>query len=185
MIKYSTKICSYKIVNPPDGAWGSPDENGTWSGLIGHALYGKSNWSCSGIAVLPEVYSKIILVLTLLNLPHCFQREGVVDFSFHYLPEYIDWVTTKAKPEDKWMAIFRPFTPITWIFIFSFAFASGPVLAILVHFSGYDPVNNVYGVWRSVIYVLSVFFINNTVESTTLPQRPAPQIFLLGWWMFW
>ena len=48
-------LCSYHIINPPDGAWGSPDENGTWSGLIGHALYGKSNWSFSGIAVLPAV----------------------------------------------------------------------------------------------------------------------------------
>ena len=152
-------------------------------------MYGKSNWSFSGIAVLPEVY--IIFILTfskapaLLQMPDWFQREEAIDFSFHYLPEYIDWVTTKAKPEEKWIAIFRPFTTVTWAFIFTFAFASGPVLAILVYYSGYDPVNNVYGVWRCVIYVFSVFFINNTVESTTLPQKPAPQIFLVGWWLFW
>ena len=121
----------------------------------------------------------------LVSYLHRFQREGVIDFSFHYLPEYIDWVTTKAKPEAKWMAVFKPFTPITWAFIFAFAFGSGPVLALLVHLSEYDPINNVYGVWRSVIYVFSVFFINNTVESTTLPQKPAPQFFLLGWWLFW
>ena len=47
----------YHLINPPDGAWGRPDENGTWSGLIGHAMYGKSNWSFSGLAVLPEVDS--------------------------------------------------------------------------------------------------------------------------------
>ena len=123
--------------------------------------------------------------LVLLLMSYFFQREGVIDFSFHYLPEYIDWVTTKAKPEEKWIAIFRPFTTVTWAFIFAFAFASGPVLAILVYYSGYDPINNVYGVWRCVIYVFSVFFINNTVESTTLPQKPAPQIFLMGWWLFW
>ena len=45
----------FELVNPPDGAWGRPLEDGTWSGLIGHALYGKSNWSMSGIAVSPEV----------------------------------------------------------------------------------------------------------------------------------
>ena len=62
MITCSTTIYSYNIVNPPDGAWGSPDENGTWSGLIGHAKYGKSNWSFSGIAVLPEVCFIFILM---------------------------------------------------------------------------------------------------------------------------
>ena len=52
---YLTSPISYHLINPPDGAWGSPDESGTWSGLIGHALYGKSNWSISGLAVGPEV----------------------------------------------------------------------------------------------------------------------------------
>ncbi len=47
---------TYRLINPPDGAWGVPDpETGIWSGLIGHALYGKSNWSMSGIAVNPWV----------------------------------------------------------------------------------------------------------------------------------
>ena len=45
----------YQLISPPDGAWGKRDENGTWSGLVGHALYGKSNWSASGIGVTPEV----------------------------------------------------------------------------------------------------------------------------------
>ena len=75
MYSVINQICSYNIVNPPDGAWGSPDENGTWSGLIGHALYGKSNFSMSGIAVLPEVYLNfnhfmslhIVLTPTLLS----------------------------------------------------------------------------------------------------------------------
>ena len=49
------------MINPPDGAWGSPDENGTWSGLIGHALYGMSNWSFSGLAVGPEVQSGFVV----------------------------------------------------------------------------------------------------------------------------
>ena len=48
-------LSRYKLINPQDGAWGKPDENGTWSGLVGHALYGKANWSASGIGVTPEV----------------------------------------------------------------------------------------------------------------------------------
>ena len=52
---FSPSLNRYKLINPPDGAWGKPDENGTWSGLVGHALYGKSNWSASGIGVTPEV----------------------------------------------------------------------------------------------------------------------------------
>ena len=83
------------------------------------------------------------------------------------------------------MAVFKPFDEITWIFFFAFGFGAGPVLAFFVHYSRWDPVNNVYGVWRSTVYVLSVFFINNTVETTTLPQMRAPKIFLSTWWLFW
>ncbi len=83
------------MINPPDGAWGKPDANGTWSGLIGHALYGLSNWSMSGIATTP-------------------QREEAIDFSYHFVLEYIDWVTPLPKPNPKWPAIFKPFQVETW-----------------------------------------------------------------------
>jgi hypothetical protein len=116
-------IFSYHIVNPPDGAWGRPSENGTWSGLIGHALYGKSNWSMAGIATLTEV---IYLLVLLDNFDPAWQkfewfynsllsqRENVIDFCFHYVPEYLDWVAAKPLTNPKWPAIFKPFTPETW-----------------------------------------------------------------------
>ena len=46
---------TFTLIEPPDGAWGKPDENGVWSGLVGHAAYGMSNWSMSGLAVDPTV----------------------------------------------------------------------------------------------------------------------------------
>ena len=88
----------FHIVNPPDGAWGSPDENGTWSGLIGHSKYGISNWSMAGIAVGPE-------------------REDAVDFSFHYILDYFDWVAPMPQQKEKWTAIFKPFSIPTWMFL--------------------------------------------------------------------
>ena len=34
----------YAINPPPDGSWGAANEEGVWSGLIGHSLYGHTNW---------------------------------------------------------------------------------------------------------------------------------------------
>jgi hypothetical protein len=112
-------IFSYHIVNPPDGAWGRPSENGTWSGLIGHALYGKSNWSMSGLATLTEVIILLVLLFILAKFERFYsplfsQRENAIDFCFHYVPEYLDWVAAKPLSNPKWPAIFKPFTPETW-----------------------------------------------------------------------
>ena len=30
-----TLCCRYTLVMPPDGKWGDPGENGTWTGLMG------------------------------------------------------------------------------------------------------------------------------------------------------
>ena len=96
-----------------------------------------------------------------------FQREDAIDFSYHYVPEYIDWVTAKPLPVEKWTAIFKPFSIPTWMFFITFTLGAGPVLATLVHLSQHDPGSNVRGVQRSggqfnrieiVLALLSPFF---------------------------
>ena len=61
----------YTIVEPPDGQWGKPDQNGTWTGLIGHAMYGHTNFSMGMITISED-------------------REAVIDFC---VPFYIPWVS--------------------------------------------------------------------------------------------
>ena len=90
------------MINPPDGAWGSPDENGTWSGLIGHAMYGMSNWSFSGLAVVPEV------VITLQPLFDLLRKMTVSSIAQVSVPVFIQTShsaglrqTVKAAAEHK------------------------------------------------------------------------------------
>ena len=77
------------------------------------------------------------------------QREDAIDFSYHYVPEYIDWVTAKPLPVEKWTAVFKPFSIPTWIFFITFTLAAGPILATLVHLSGHDPMSKIHGIQRS------------------------------------
>ena len=40
---YVNYFSSYSLKEPEDRSWGSADANGTWSGLVGMALYNKVN----------------------------------------------------------------------------------------------------------------------------------------------
>ncbi len=120
LLKYLARRSNftYRLINPPDGAWGRPDdETGIWSGLMGHAYYGLSNWSMSGIAVNPPVLNKYFVVVhtyKLFTLCHLLQRESVIDFAYHHTAEYFDWVGPIPHENPKWPAIFKPFTPFVW-----------------------------------------------------------------------
>lgn len=52
---------TYDIIEPPDGEWGRMTPDGLWTGLIGHALYGHTNWSMGLIAVTQERESVVFL----------------------------------------------------------------------------------------------------------------------------
>ena len=47
----------------------------------------------------------------------CTQREEAVDFSFHYILDYFDWVAPMPQQKEKWTAIFKPFSIPTWMFL--------------------------------------------------------------------
>lgn len=33
-------INSYKLIEPPDGMWGGPNDDGTWNGMVGMVMRG-------------------------------------------------------------------------------------------------------------------------------------------------
>lgn len=44
-IKYFVKLISfyinsYKLIEPPDGMWGGPNDDGTWNGMVGMVMRG-------------------------------------------------------------------------------------------------------------------------------------------------
>ena len=65
------------------------------------------------------------------------------------------------------------------------AVLAGPFLAFTVKHSQPDLINNVYGWPRSILYVFSVLFENPSCDTDTLPQTPAPKLFLTTWWILW
>ena len=128
-----------------------------------------------------------------------------MDFSFHYILDYFDWVAPMPQQKEKWTAIFKPFSIPTWMFLIlasglqtahsyqiwaffhmlDIAVLAGPFLAFTVKHSQEDLINNVYGWPRCILYVFSVLFENPSCDTDTLPQTPAPKLFLTTWWILW
>ena len=57
------------------------------------------------------------------------ERENAIDFSFHYILDYFDWVAPMPQQKEKWTAIFKPFSIPTWMFLI---LASGTQTVILM-----------------------------------------------------
>ena len=80
----------YRIIEPPDGQWVSKDQNGTWTGLIVHAMYGHTNFSMGKISITKE-------------------REEVFDFCFTFYFDSLGFVAALPKQLPKYQEIFKPF----------------------------------------------------------------------------
>ena len=69
---------TYDIIEPADGQWGKVDKNGSWTGLVGHAMYGFTNLSMGLISITRE-------------------REAVIDFSMPFYYDSIGFVAPLPK----------------------------------------------------------------------------------------
>ena len=77
---------TYQTIEPPDGQWGKAGENGTWTGLIGHSLYGQTNWSMGMLSLTED-------------------REAVIDFSTPFYFEGLSFVASLPKELPKYLEI--------------------------------------------------------------------------------
>ena len=113
------------------------------------------------------------------------QREQVIDYSFHYMPDYFDWAMPLPRSTPRWLAIFKPFTFETWICFIITTLGAGPVLAILVSFSTHKKNADKYGLQRSTLYIFSTLLDSSTATTRQLPQTRAPKIFISAWFVLW
>ena len=87
---------NFKYTLVEDGSWGSNLGNGTYSGMLGRVVNGKSNWSISDFAATEE-------------------RKEIVDFSsrIYYSPRRI--VTRTPNEDMNWTAYLTVFSNEFWI----------------------------------------------------------------------
>ncbi|XP_071548430.1 glutamate receptor ionotropic, kainate 4-like, partial [Panulirus ornatus] len=86
---------SYTYVRPSDGAWGSKQGDGSWSGMVGMIMRGEADLGA-------EVFSV-----------HA-ARAAVVDFTYPVVIVYLRIIGDRGLPEvDPW-GFLLPLTPLVW-----------------------------------------------------------------------
>ena len=158
---------TYETVEPPDGQWGKGGDNGTWTGLVGHSLYGQTNWSMGMISLTED-------------------RERVIDFSTPFYFDGLGFVGPLPKDLPKYLALIKPFVGQVWIFVIIFVIFSGPVYWLLLTFSdkksGRKSKENFS---ETFLYCLSLILKNTTKDRLVLPKKErSTKIFLISWFVF-
>ncbi|XP_052069248.1 probable glutamate receptor [Mytilus californianus] len=101
---------SYKVVHPPDGQYGGPKEDGSWTGMVGMIMRGEID-----IAAAPFTITSI--------------RESVIDFTVPIMEDGVGILTKKITEEPyKLFKTLKPFTLKVWgaIGMISFSIAVDP-----------------------------------------------------------
>ena len=147
---------TYDIIEPPDGEWGRMTPDGLWTGLIGHALYGHTNWSMGLIAVTQE-------------------RESVIDFCVPFFFDFLGFVAPLPKELPKYEAIFRPLSGHCWILLLTCLVLAGPVYSAALKIS--DKLGTKVG--DSSLFCLSLLLKNTSKDKLKLPHCVSTQLFLV------
>ncbi|KAK3863639.1 hypothetical protein Pcinc_030602 [Petrolisthes cinctipes] len=106
---------TFRLVRPPDGKWGSPQPDGTITGLIGQVARHEAQ-------------------LALCELTITSSRESVVDFTVPYYMESTTLVSPAPKEKNRAFAVFSPFTLKVWICLCAVTCGMGPLLRLLTRF---------------------------------------------------
>ena len=158
---------TYMTIEPPDGQWGKVNENGTWTGLIGHSLYQQTNWSMGMLSLTED-------------------RENVIDFSTPFYFDGLGFVAPLPQELPKYLAIIKPFVGQVWIFVIIFVIFSGPVYWLLLTSSdkksGRESKEKI---GETFLYCVSLILKNTTKDRLVLPkQERSTKIFLISWFVF-
>ena len=151
------------IIEPPDGQWGMEMPNGEWTGLVGHALYGYSNWSMGSISLTEE-------------------RERVIDFSFPFYFDVLGFVAPLPKELPKWQALYRPFLGEVWVGVITLIMIWGPIYW-LVQRKGraYSIQEKKPKLSSTSLYFIAIILRNNTASSFRTPTKLSSQTLLICW----
>lgn len=83
-------ICSYTLQEPPDGQWGTPSANGSWTGIVRTLQRQEADFS--------------------LGLTPTFARSRVVEFARVYMSEPLIIASAKARPLPNYLSLISPFS---------------------------------------------------------------------------
>ncbi|XP_076458166.1 glutamate receptor ionotropic, kainate 5-like [Babylonia areolata] len=87
---------TYELVEPSDGQYGSPEENGTWNGMVGMLVRGEIDMAVGPFSITPE-------------------RKRVIDFSVPFMEDGGGILTKGGDPDPDLLNVFRPFHPHVWL----------------------------------------------------------------------
>uniref|UniRef100_H2ZWF2 Glutamate receptor n=2 Tax=Latimeria chalumnae TaxID=7897 RepID=H2ZWF2_LATCH len=155
----------YEIYIAPDHKYGSPQEDGTWNGLIGELVFKRADVGISALTITPD-------------------RENVVDFTSRYMDYSVGVLLKKAEKTVDMFACLAPFDLSLWACI------AGTVLLVglLVYLLNWlNPPRLQMGSMTSTTLYNSMWFVYGSfvqqggeVPYTTLATRMMMGI----WWLF-
>ncbi|KAL2304851.1 hypothetical protein Nmel_006806 [Mimus melanotis] len=155
----------YEIYVAPDHKYGSPQDDGSWNGLIGELVFKRADIGISALTITPD-------------------RENVVDFTTRYMDYSVGVLLRKAEKTVDMFACLAPFDLSLWACI------AGTVLLVglLVYLLNWlNPPRLQMGSMTSTTLYNSMWFVYGSfvqqggeVPYTTLATR----LMMGAWWLF-
>ncbi|XP_016315873.1 glutamate receptor ionotropic, delta-1-like [Sinocyclocheilus anshuiensis] len=161
----------YEIYQVADGKYGSPQANGSWTGMIGELIGKRADVAISAITITPE-------------------RENVVDFSKRYLDYSVGILMTKTEERLNIFSLLAPFDLAVWACIA----AAIPVVGVMVFLlrriqsvcsqnpPGPHQPASVTTSFQSAIWIVYGAFVQQGGES--FMSSMALRIAMGSWWLF-
>uniref|UniRef100_A0A8D1LC57 Glutamate receptor n=1 Tax=Sus scrofa TaxID=9823 RepID=A0A8D1LC57_PIG len=156
---------NYEIYVAPDHKYGSPQEDGTWNGLVGELVFKRADIGISALTITPD-------------------RENVVDFTTRYMDYSVGVLLRRAEKTVDMFACLAPFDLSLWACI------AGTVLLVglLVYLLNWlNPPRLQMGSMTSTTLYNSMWFVYGSfvqqggeVPYTTLATR----MMMGAWWLF-
>ncbi|ELK31353.1 Glutamate receptor delta-2 subunit [Myotis davidii] len=156
---------NYDIYVAPDHKYGSPQEDGTWNGLVGELVFKRADIGISALTITPD-------------------RENVVDFTTRYMDYSVGVLLRRAEKTVDMFACLAPFDLSLWACI------AGTVLLVglLVYLLNWlNPPRLQMGSMSSTTLYNSMWFVYGSfvqqggeVPYTTLATR----MMMGAWWLF-
>ncbi|XP_078672347.1 glutamate receptor ionotropic, delta-1-like [Branchiostoma floridae x Branchiostoma belcheri] len=157
----------YKLYEVQDKKYGSPQEDGTWSGMIGDVMQGKADFALSAITITP-------------------QREQVVDFTKRYMDFAVGILLRKPVKKTDLFVFLDPFHVNVWLCTIA-AFILVSAVLFLLHRIGTrktidDPNDGPDFNLRNTMWFVYGSFVQQGGDLTI--GRMPTRILTGVWWLF-
>ncbi|XP_067682733.1 probable glutamate receptor [Haliotis asinina] len=160
---------SYILLEPEDNEWGR-EINGSWTGVVGDLLSGRTDVIASPLAVTAE-------------------RAAILDFT---VPYFYDTscivIKTPDNDDTKWLILATKFQHLVLVCIFvSFVFSTIFFCVLEEVQPAHWPVRKSIGLWNRCSDTLLVHFASlmaNGISGSLLPVSLSGRLVMGAWWIF-